>query len=307
MRTVLLLNPRSGAGRAAALAARAEAALQRDGHACVRLSVGEARGLVDALSEADALVVIGGDGTVHHALPALLAASGDARAAGRLPPALYHLPTGTENLVARELGHTARAGAVARALAAGRRKAIDLGVWRCGPSGPRPFVLMASTGPDASIVERRGSPGRSGRASYAWPIVRELLRPRLANVRVTVDGVVAVADGTGQLVVANSGRYALGHDPARAARVDDGRLDVVFLPARGRWSMLRWSWRCRRGTHMRDPGVVYASGACVEVSPLNGAGTPWQIDGEPVSGAAGTVTLGVLPGAIEAWLPAAGT
>jgi diacylglycerol kinase family enzyme len=94
------------------------------------------------------LVAVGGDGTVS----ALL---------NERPTApVTVLPAGTENLVARHLGLRNDPKMLARTIASGRMKSIDV-----GRADARRFLLMAGFGFDADVVTRhhRARVSRSGR------------------------------------------------------------------------------------------------------------------------------------------------
>lgn len=292
MRVDVVINARSGRGRAPALGAAVVDALRRAGHDVrsrqVAGSDGGSRdaGEREAPDEPDVLVAVGGDGTVHRLLPGLV---------GRRT-AIYHAPLGTENLFAREFGMAGSPAAVVRALERGRVEAVD-----AGECNGVPFAIMCSAGPDASIIHRASS-GRAGgirRWSYARPIAAELLRPRVAGLSVRVDGRILAENRDGLVVVANSRCYALGLDPAPRAVVTDGRLDVVFLPMRtgaglARWMAAAWLGRTGDGT-----GARRAAGESVEIDvSRGGAGVPVQMDGEAVE-ASWPLRLRVLPGALR--------
>ncbi len=231
MRAALLLNLNAGRGRAASIAASLDAALRARGVLAERIDVHAPDAdshLAAAASELDAIIVMGGDGTVHHALPMLL----------HTKAALYHFALGTENLVARELGHRADTSHAARLIAAGRTRTLDTGSIATSSvpnesTSPTPFVVMASMGPDASVVHRLDATrnGPISHLSYLRPILAELVRPVLPRMSIEADGVTLVTDKAGLLVVANSRQYALRTDPAPEARPDDGLLDVAFFPA----------------------------------------------------------------------------
>lgn len=315
MRVVLLVNPSAGAGRGARVVARAEDALRARGAEVERLEVARSAGSVaaiahraapsfdarmdEALARADALVVAGGDGTVHHALPALLRAG--------VP--VYHLPLGTENLFARQFGMGTDAALLARTVVergATPPAGVDVGVIErddqthdAAPrSLARPFAIMLSFGPDASVVHRLAAVRRGpiSHASYIGPIARELTNPCVPRLRVVVDGRVLVDGQHGLLVVANSRQYALRIDPAHDARVDDGLLTCAFFPALGGLGAAWWLLRSR----LRRAGeAIRANGQCVEVSPIS-SDAPAQVDGEAlVRDARGIVRLRVLPGALR--------
>jgi diacylglycerol kinase family enzyme len=268
MRIAVVANPSAGRGEGARMQPRFVEALRAAGHDAwpVTLTPGEARPLADAARQGDVLVLIGGDGTIHHALPHLA----DAKAA------LWHCPAGTENLFARELGADRSAAALVDALA--RRD-----VWRIdlGTANGRRFLLMGSIGFDAEVVHdlaaRRG--GRISHLSYAGPIARQVRRWRPPRLSASVDGATIAEGEPGMIVVANCRQYAMRIDPAPRASMIDGRLDVVFFPVRGRLDLLRWVAAARRGAHVRDPRLRYRCGRAVVIA----CASPQlhQLDGDP--------------------------
>ncbi len=232
-------------------------------------------------------VLVGGDGTVHHALDAAVTHG----------VAVYHVPCGNENLFAREFGMRREPDAVVEAIErvhAGGVRAIDLGQWRCeivdevGGASMRSgwFAIMLSVGPDAGVIERLDSAPRrfGGKAAYVEPVLRALWRPTIPRVRVVVDGREWIAGERGMLVVANMRQYALRIDPARGARADDGELDAAFVPCS---SSARWLCTMARGwvgTVVSDAGLAARwarprRGTRFEIESLDGP-TPVQVDGE---------------------------
>ena len=235
------------------------------------------------LGEADALVVVGGDGTLHHAAPV-------AAETGAL---LYHYPMGTENLFARAFAMRAEPGAVVAALRAGRVRRIDL-----GEANGTVFVLMVGVGLDGSVVHRVARARRKaiGHFSYVLPGLSELARPCLPAMTLEVDGAVLTQGVRGLAVVGNSAAYGLRLNLCRDASMVDGLLDVCFLPARTRIKLAGWALDARRGVHTRRSGAIYARGAHIRiVNP--GEPAPVQLDGE---------ALGVRPG-IDLMHPASRT
>lgn len=267
MRVLILANSRSGRGRSSLLLSRFIGALDHEGIETDVLPT-DACGpgvLERRLGGCDALVAIGGDGTVHHSLGAL-------RATG-VP--FYHVPAGNENLLARELGSTCEPAALVAAVRGGRVRRLDL-----GEAGGRAFAIMLSVGPDAGVIHRLAASRGSaiGHAMYLSPISAEVRRPHVAHLTVTVDGERVVDGVAGQLVVANCRQYATRLNPALRACMDDGRLDVVFLPGRGIAGLLLWGVRCAMGAHELVPGCVTAAGCEIRIE--SDRPVPWQIDGE---------------------------
>lgn len=296
--TVLILhNPRSGKGRAAPLVEALSRALRARGLEPRAVEAGSPE-FPAALRGARAAAVIGGDGTVHYALPNL--------AAARTP--IWIIPTGTENLLARELRMTPSADAAAAAIERAVPRAMDLGVAHIGDTR-HPFAVMLSVGPDASVIHRLAQrrTGAISHASYIRPILAELLRPALPALRVEADGAALVANRRGLLIVANCRQYALRVDPAPDADPADGLLDVVFLPCSTAIGAALWLLRARLRRATRHPRAVRARAANVRIalgptapaSPL-----PLQMDGEAVGAGSGPLQVSVAPGALAVLTPA---
>jgi len=293
VKVVVLNNPASGRGAAAGLAERIASALTADGHGVEALSIGEEGALAARLQGAEALVLVGGDGTLHHALPALIAS--------RVP--VYQAPRGTENLFAREYGMDAQVATLRRALARGEVVDTDVGVATTGDGAERAFAIMCSVGPDAGIVHRVAAARRGAitKWSYVAPALGQALRPQFGKLSVAVDGHQVVDGRKGLLIVANSRQYAARLDPCSRACTSDGVLDVVFFP----WGMAvataLWAVASRLRLHTRLPGVVYATGQSVTVLNRGERSTPAQMDGEAAGtlDGAGAWTLRVRPGALR--------
>lgn len=312
----MVVNQRSGRGAGAAAAAALARAALRQGWQAEVIQVQDAGG--HDWHATQRAVIVGGDGTVHHAL-------GWLRDAG-VPMVVF--PTGTENLLARELGHRADVRQTLALLAEGAERAIDLAsveradgerLRTSGVEGalddehntdvagasPRLWALMLSIGPDAGVVHRlaRARHGAITHASYLGPIVGEWFAPSLGPVRVRVDGrwVVGTAghDGAGQLgvlLVANCSAYALGINPAAGARSDDGMLDVVFLPAKTAAGVVAWGLWGLAGCIGEQGEAVVARGGRVEVF---APGLPSQVDGEALAARTGNLVIRVQPGALR--------
>ena len=293
MHVGILYNPRAGRGRGEAAALDIERALTRASIRVKKASVSDGfTGFADLRKGIDALVIAGGDGTLHHALPAL--------ADSRLP--IYHAAMGTENLFAREFGHRATPACVLAALRHGRVRDIDLALLERAPrSGSwrkdhTLFSIVASIGPDASIVHRLCA-GRSGpirHLSYLRPIVAELPDPTFPTMSVRVGNRVLAEKEPGALFVANLRQYALRINPLMSADPSDGLIDALFVPAsdiatylsglvwmRARVPSLMWGGRVARGRELllevHSPQVI-----------VQADGEPvWITDGNRPAGRAG--------------------
>lgn len=293
MRVAILYNPRAGKGRGDVFRRTLAPVLEAAGHLVRAIDVTAVGGDASALLEwSQGVVIIGGDGTLHHALPALL----------RTPRPIYHAAMGTENLFAREWGHRPDVQQVCDALSRGRVRTIDVPTLTIARIGARvPFAIMASIGPDASIIHRlsgrRAGPIRH--LSYLRPIVRELVSPRVPTVTVEVDGCRIVDARPGMVVIANLRQYALRLDPLPDAQGDDGLLDVVFLPGRSlpsiALSLAAWRLGGRTeaiGGRGRSIGVETESTMALQADgeAVGGAGKPKELPIRSI------VTCAIIPG-----------
>jgi len=293
VRVVVLRNSKSGKGRAPALAARAAASLRQAGHEPDEIEIG-ALDLPSRLVGAGAVVIVGGDGTVHHGLRLLTS----------IDAPIWLVPTGTENLLARELGMRVPVERVGGAVNAGVRRRIDVAKATAGGS-ERLFVIMLSVGPDASVIHRLDAmrTGPISHASYLRPVLHEMRAPALPRLTVDVDARRLVTDQRGLLIVANSRQYALRADPAAEADIADGRLDVVFLPCRSALGAAGWLLRSRLRRALRHRRAVRARGADVRIAlglgEPAGVPLPLQMDGEAISMGPGPLSVTVMPGALS--------
>ncbi len=261
-RIAILFNERAGRGRAAICAADTRLALEGAGHAVESIGVGQNPEQLDA----EALIVVGGDGTLHRALPLVL----------RLDIAVYHVPLGTENLIPREFGFRIEPDAIVRAVDAWEIRRVDLGF--CGDT---PFAIMASVGFDANVIHRMHTDrnARIRRTTYLLPILAELLHGESPRVSILADGEALVDNKAGVVIVANCRQYGFRFDPAPQASMTDGLLDVVFMPAANRRQLVAWGVRARLGRLPRSRAIVCRPARVIEIE-IDRPEAAYQMDGE---------------------------
>ncbi|MGH3920742.1 MAG: diacylglycerol/lipid kinase family protein [Pseudonocardiaceae bacterium] len=237
---------------------------------------------------ADVVLACGGDGTVRY-VAQVLAGSGTA---------LGLLPTGTANLLARNLGvpldDTARAIRIALS---GDNRPIDIGrVTVDNRTEEEVFVVMAGMGFDAAIMAgaHHESKARLGSLAYFIAGMRALRSQRIRIV-LTVDGQPELRRQVRTVVVGNCGKLLAGLVLMPAAKVDDGLLDVVAIAPR---SIRGWLAVTARVLSRRRSGhriVQHWQGGAVIIA----ADTPEQaqLDGDPV-GEVRMLRIRVDPGAL---------
>ncbi|MDF1522303.1 MAG: diacylglycerol kinase family lipid kinase [Trueperaceae bacterium] len=235
-RVLVVLNPGSGRGRAAAAEPVVRRALASAGaHVELRrtgdLDDATAWGRAAADEGWDAVLAVGGDGTATAVARGLLAAG------ARVP--LGIVPTGTGNGLARVLEVPMDPAKAVAALAAGR--VVDLDVVEvtepAAADGPALALVFLGAGLDADInrVADARSKARLGFLAYVWATLHQLPRLRAHRLTVTLDGVAhPVAAHT--VSVFNAGRMVVAGVPVGPdADPHDGRLDVAVLRSPGFW------------------------------------------------------------------------
>ena len=174
------------------------------------------------------IIAAGGDGTVNEVLNGICDVPG-----GLTQARLGLLPLGTVNVFARELGLPLRTGAAWKVLAAGRERAIDLGVADFQLDGApcrRCFMQLAGAGLDSRAIELTEwkIKKKFGPLAYLYAGLKAL---REVKPVITVQSDRSFA---GEWVAVGNGRY-YGAPIAifPKARLDDGLLDICVLPKTG--------------------------------------------------------------------------
>lgn len=287
MRVSLLFNTKSGRGKAGPLAEILSRALTLRGHNVAFFDVSTVIDATrDAIANAEVVCVLGGDGSVHHALPHLM----------NSPVSMYHVPLGTENLFSRDWQMTSNPDVVVRAVEGNRTELIDVGM-----AGKRPFALMVSLGPDASVIQRvqDSRTGPITHASYLTPVIAEFLSPALRPLSIWVDGKQVVDAQRGICVIANSSQYGGRIDPASLASLTDGMLDLYFAPASNGIDVARHLLNARFRLAASEQ-VVSCRGTSIRI---DAGDLPSQIDGEPFQAATGELICSIMPKALRVLLP----
>lgn len=217
MKITLIVNPKSGRGKALAIARSITTLLDQRSHRVRTLEFASDQELIHSeITDSDRVVIIGGDGTVHHLLPIL----------AKTQTPMYHLGTGTANLISKEFGmFNSPAKVVEHLENESEPTSIDLPT--CNGV---PFLIMVSLGIDASVIHRfeESRTHRGGYRAYIQPVVREVLHPRIANIS------IKHADHppyqhSGILIVSNLRSYGGGFNPSPNADPTDGLLDAVAI------------------------------------------------------------------------------
>lgn len=291
----LVVNPRSGGGRAGRTFAEVRAVVERrlgavdvsfterPGHA-IELARDAARG------GAPVVVAVGGDGTLHEVANGVLeAGSGAATAVG-------YVGQGTGGDFRRTLGIEHRLDAYVEAIASGRGRRIDVGKMRYrtpdGSTRTRWFVNILSAGM-GGLVDRYvadTSKALGGTAAYFWASARALARCQRGRLRceATLDGERHERRVETYMIAICNGRYfGGGMHVAPMAAVDDGRFEVVSMDAPSKLAFAAFSRRIYDGKHLSAPGVQHFACDRIDIDLENERARDvflLDVDGEPLGG-----------------------
>lgn len=293
----MLVNPASGKGRGAAAAGAAVSRLRELGAEVTVLEGDSARSTrshaASAVNERpDALVVVGGDGTLASILEEVAYAN--------VPIAL--VPAGTGNDVARALGLPlggADAAAAAAELALeGDIRQIDVASATC-PDGKAKFLTVAALGFDALVSERTNSlRWPKGALRYYLALLIELARLRPLRFEVTVDDEASEVRPGILAAVGNTRSYGGGMPMCPDADPSDGRFDVTLVGPLGRLRLLRLFPLLLRAAHTARPEVLTRRCERIEIA---ARGLIVYADGERVG--TGSVRIDMAQGALRVFVP----
>lgn len=271
----------------------------------IELSLSRLPGLDSAY---DAVVAVGGDGTVG-AVAAVLAKigagsslSGNLSVGSSVPPLLAPLlviPGGTGNSFYKAIwGDMEWRDVVSKILdrnigGVGIRF-IDLG-WIDGLNTT--FILGSSIGIFRDIlVQATRMPEIPGRERYQQAALEALNIFEPVEAEIRVDGSI-FASGKFVLVAVGGARYRGGMLPVLPESVlDDGLLDICAVVAQSREDAATALLQVASGEHIGKPGIFYAKGSTVEI--ISKEELPFEHDGEPSSQGLNAYNLKVLHKAI---------
>lgn len=269
MRLGLICNPTAGGGKAAHNAERAIEEFVRRGfttetfrttgpmtaaHAATRL----------ALSN-DALVVVGGDGTINEVVNGLKGA--------RIP--LGIVPSGLVNVLSLELRLPRSVEEACAVIAAGKTRDLDVGL-----VNGRRFTLMVGVGFDALTVKNLdvSAKRRYGEVAFVRTALSKEVREEGPDFVVRVGNRRYIANFA---VAANTRYYAGRFGVARKALPDDGLLDVVAFRDRTLLGQASFWLGALGGWAGLHPRAAEGCAREVEFDLYRGQDPVWfQVDGE---------------------------
>jgi diacylglycerol kinase (ATP) len=199
----------------------------------------------------EALILVGGDGTVHQALPAI--------AETKIP--FGFLPCGRGNDFARNIGLPSKLKKSCSLLSNPSFHKIDL---------PRinhiPFVSVAYVGFDAEVNklanDRKGYFG--GTLGYIVCVLKALRNFRPFEVQITIDG-DTWRERVMMVTVANAPFYGGGMKIAPGANMNNSVFDICIVQEISKLELLQQFPKVFKGTHIFHPRIIMKTGKKIKL------------------------------------------
>ena len=267
---LVIINPASGQGDQGELRKKVEARLEEDG---LPFEARETQGEGDALewaqtTDADLVIVSGGDGTVMETMSGLIKNERD------IP--LAQLPGGTANLLARALGIPIEAEKALDVALEGVAVPLDVGYL---PERDRYFAIVAGAGWDARMIEDapREIKNRLGFFAYIVSGVKHLFTLHRSDVTLSVDGTEHHFRAHTVMLI-NVGEIAGTDIKMGDSNPHDGKLDLAIVTPNTLSGIARLVFRLATGQleNYRDLRTFSAERVRVTADPP----LEVQIDGE---------------------------
>ncbi len=298
-KTLIILNPHAGNGRAGRAWTRLEpllwetlgelvvAVTEKPDDVAPHLERAYASGLTRVIS-------IGGDGTNHVLINAL--AQLNTRHPNDPPMVYGNLPFGTGRDWARGIGTPLDdLQAAARWIASAQPRPTDVGLLEYD-NRREYFLNIASAGIGNEIATQVNAARVRRPWTFLQATIRGLLRYHPRPMQITLDGEPWYEGSAYIVAIANGSTFASGMKIAPHAQIRDGLFDVVLVRGANVGSLLAALPRVYRGTHLTHPAVRYGRAREVRVI---GEGSPVgvELDGEVAMGR--DLTFRVQPGLLH--------
>lgn len=251
---LIIENPISGNGRKRALLLRVISLLESAG-AAVELYTTQAAGdavkfLLSYQGNANVVVAAGGDGTINEVINGLLHKN--------IP--LGVIPTGTTNVLAKELGLSKSAKALAEVILNGVEKPVFLGLL----NGKR-FSMMIGVGYDAWVVNNVNLKIKKsfGKLAYIISMFKELATFGKQVFDVDIDGVKLRASS---LIITQGKYYAGSFVLSRRADLSKDDIQALVITTRSRLKFLFTIFALPLGLMELMPSVSSISAKKIKIS-----------------------------------------
>jgi diacylglycerol kinase (ATP) len=284
-KTLIILNPHAGSGRAGRVWTELEPILwhllgelvvaitQHTEEVAQHLDKAHASGLTRVIS-------IGGDGT-NHALVNALADLNERYPDG--PKMVYgNLPIGSGRDWARFKGIPFDIQRAAHWIAEAQPEPTDVGLLEFDAKREH-FLNIASAGLSGEVDRRVNRIPQRKPWTFLQATVASILNHQPQAMRVWLDGSEWYEGAAYLVAVANGSTFGHGMRIAPHAHADDGLFDVVLVEGVSRPRILSALYRVYNGSHLTHPAVRFQQARAVQIQGINEP-LGLDLDGEQAAG-----------------------
>lgn len=237
---------------------------------------------VDLNSSVKALVIIGGDGTIHHAL----------RYFKNTEIPLGIIPAGSGNDLARALNIPRNTRAALEKVLKGNTKKIDL-----INVDDKLCTTVVGVGFDAKVAEITNSSRiklwlnalKLGKFAYVFGVLRGVFSYQPTDIVITVDGEEKHYSNVWLIAIANTPYYGGGLKICPDANKTDGTLNICIAHSLTKLEILMFFPLVFLGKHKLHPSVAIDKGHVINVS--SNSNVPVQADGEMLGNTPISITV----------------
>jgi diacylglycerol kinase (ATP) len=230
----------------------------------------------------DAVVAVGGDGTVHDVANGLIDSN--------IP--LGVIPAGSGNDFARALEIPMDYNKALERILMGKQRKIDI-----GRIGSEYCITVTGIGFDGNVAHVNNTAKykkwlnsiRLGELSYGLSFLHVLLKYRPVNIELKIDGKSLVFFNVWLIAIANIPNYGGGIRICPDACYHDGLFDICIVHNMTKWNLLLTFPRAFKGKHVLHPGVTMIKGKHVKVT--SKLPVIVQSDGEPLTETPVNITI----------------
>ncbi len=299
MRTILILNPASGASILAAdngtveqheetiLAALRSYDIEPEIWYTTLEDAGNGLARQAAKEGADLVIAAGGDGTIHAVATGLIGSNST----------LGIIAMGTMNNLARSLNIPDTIEGACAILAKGETKLIDV-----GKINDHVFLEVAGIGLEAVLFPAAEEIKSRGWLSGLRGVVRglvSLFSYQTTRLKIQFDGRKWRPYKAIQVTICNSPYYGAHFEAAPNALMDDGLLDVVIFKNFSKLEYLRHADSIRRGERVLHPKITHRKAKSLYIS----ADQPVEYHADGIPHGCTPATITIVPGTLRVRVP----
>jgi len=236
-------------------------------------------------SEYDAVVAVGGDGTILKIIPFL--ANTDIK--------LGIIPCGTANLFAASLCIPTNIHKAINILLQDSITKVDI-----GKAGNKFFALRVGIGFDADVVNntKRSWKRKVGYLAYLTQGIINSFKLSCKSYKITIDDSIYEVNAN-SIIIANAGNMFKNlFNVAPSGSVNDGKLDISIILAKNLWEFASVFFKILVGKHNLGSKVIYKQAQNIKIQSIY---RNIHIDGEPFYNS--DLDISIIPKALKVVVP----